>query len=109
MTLRDRATAPAGNVMIRRFAFRLLIALCIAAPAHAAAPATPGVIRLASLAWLPYVGAGLEKEGWSTFVADTAARQFGYRTRIEYFPWTRAMQLGTRDAQFAGYFPAYYT
>lgn len=35
-----------------------------------------------------------------------AARQFGYRTKIAYFPWTRAMQLGTRDPQYAGYFPA---
>jgi len=64
---------------------------------------------LASLEWLPYVGAQLDQEGWSGFVADLAARQFGYRTKIEYFPWTRAMQLGMKDPQYAGYFPAYYT
>lgn len=66
-------------------------------------------MRLASLEWLPYVGGRLEQEGWSSFVVDTAARQFGYQAKIEYFPWTRAMQLGTRDERYAGYFPAYYT
>jgi len=95
--------------MIRKLAFRLLLPLCITAPSQAAAPDSPAVMRLASLEWLPYVGAGLEEEGWSSFVADAAARQFGYRAKIEYFPWTRAMQLGTRDPQYAGYFPAYYT
>jgi polar amino acid transport system substrate-binding protein len=66
-------------------------------------------MRLASLEWLPYVGAQLEHEGWSGYVADTAARHFGYRVEIDYFPWTRAMQTGSRDEHYAGYFPAYYT
>lgn len=66
-------------------------------------------MRLASLEWLPYVGAQLEQAGWSSHVADTAARQFGYRAVVDYFPWTRAMQLGTRDPAYAGYFPAYFT
>ncbi|HYD59607.1 MAG TPA: transporter substrate-binding domain-containing protein [Noviherbaspirillum sp.] len=78
--------------------------LCIASPAFASAP-----LRLASLEWLPYVGASLEQEGWASFVAGTAARQLGQRVKIEYFPWTRAMQLGAKDPQYAGYFPAYYT
>jgi len=95
--------------MIHRFAFRFMLPLCLSAAAQASGPGGQGVMRLASLEWLPYVGTGLEQEGWSSFVADTAARQFGYRARIEYFPWTRAMQLGTRDPQYAGYFPAYYT
>lgn len=95
--------------MIRRFTFRLLLPLCLATSAHAAAPAEQGVMRLASLDWLPYVSARLAQEGWSSFVADTAAQKFGYRAKIEYFPWTRAMQLGTRDTRYAGYFPAYHT
>lgn len=95
--------------MIRKLAFRLILPLCIVAPAHAEAAGPTAVMRLASLDWLPYVGAGLDEQGWSSFVADAAARQFGYRAKIEYFPWTRAMQLGARDPQYAGYFPAYYT
>ncbi|HZW22552.1 transporter substrate-binding domain-containing protein [Noviherbaspirillum sp.] len=98
--------------MVRRFAFRVLLPLCASAAAHAS-PGThsagPDVMRLASLDWLPYVGAGLEQEGWSSFVADAAARHSGRRAKIDYFPWTRAVQLGTRDPNYAGYFPAYYT
>ena len=95
--------------MIRRFAFRLLLPLCMVMHAQASPPTDPAVMRLASLDWLPYVGTGLDQEGWAGFIADTAARQFGYRMKIEYFPWMRAMQLGTRDPQYAGYFPAYFT
>jgi len=90
--------------------FSLKLLLCLAlSTAVAEAADTPKILRLASLEWLPYVGADLDQEGWSTFVADTAARQFGYRAKPDYFPWTRAMQLGARDPQYAGYFPAYYT
>lgn len=94
--------------MIRKLAF-LILPLCIAASAQESVPGAPRTMRLASLEWLPYVGAGLEEGGWSSSVADAAARQFGYRAKVEYFPWTRAMQLGMRDPQYAGYFPAYYT
>lgn len=91
--------------MIRRV-FATLLSICLAAPAAAEALKT---LRLASLEWVPYVGAQLPEEGWSSFVVDTAARQFGYRAQVDYFPWTRAMQLGLKDPQYAGYFPAYYT
>ncbi len=89
----------------------LLLSLSLLWPL-ASTPATANsdqTMRLASLEWLPYVGPRLAHEGWSAFVADSAARQFGYRARIDYFPWTRAMQLGMKDPQYAGYFPAYYT
>ncbi len=101
--------AAAGTGFIR-LAFGLL--LCIAAPAFASStptPPAPATIRLASLEWLPYVGRGLEQEGWSSFVASTVARQSGRRVQVEYFPWTRAMRLGVGNPQYAGYFPAYYT
>jgi len=85
----------------------LIMALAFAAvPAAAEAPK---VMRLASLEWLPYVGAMLDREGWSGHMASMAARPGGYQVQIDYFPWTRAVQLGMRDAQYAGYFPAYYT
>lgn len=85
----------------------LLLSLCLLRQTYAAeADAT---MRLASLEWVPYVGSSLAHDGWSSYVADTAARQFGYHAKIDYFPWTRAMQLGTKDPQYAGYFPAYYT
>lgn len=95
--------------MFCRFVLRLLLPVFVAFPAQASTPDAPRIMRLASLEWLPYVGTSLDREGWSSFVTATAARQFGYRTRIEYFPWARAVQLGSRDPQYAGYFPAYYT
>lgn len=85
----------------------LSLLLCLALPAQAAD--APKILRLASLEWLPYVGAELGQEGLSTLVADSAAKQFGYRVEVDRFPWTRAMQMGSRDAHYAGYFPAYYT
>lgn len=91
--------------MNRKFA--LLLSLCLLGQAHAA-EGSP-VMRLATLEWLPYTGAALAHEGWSSYVVESAAKRFGYRAEVEYFPWTRAMQLGMKDAQYAGYFPAYYT
>jgi len=81
--------------------------LCLALPARAAE--VQGVLRLASLEWLPYVGSQLQQHGLSSFIADSAAQKFGYRLQIDYFPWTRAMRIGLLDARYAGYFPAYYT
>lgn len=69
----------------------------------------PHTMRLASLAWLPYAGPNLPQGGLSGAIAEAAAKEFGYRLRIDYFPWTRTMQVGGKDPDFAGYFPAYYT
>lgn len=90
----------------------LLLSLCLLGPIAPAASADAPharIMRLAGLEWRPYVGAALPQQGWSASVADSAARQFGYHVKVDYFPWTRAMQLGLKDPQYAGYFPAYYT
>jgi polar amino acid transport system substrate-binding protein len=81
--------------------------LCLALPAWAGD--APAILRLASLEWLPYVGKQLQQQGLSTFIADSAAQKFGRQVQVDYFPWTRAVQLGMRDTHYAGYFPAYYT
>jgi polar amino acid transport system substrate-binding protein len=89
-----------------------LLLLCAASPVLAddmRAVTAPAAMRLASLEWPPFVGSRLEQEGVSAVTAASAARKFGYRLQIDYFPWTRAMQLGLHDARYAGYFPAYYT
>ncbi len=78
-------------------------------PAPAFAEDSAHVLHLASLEWLPYVGPGLAQDGLSGAVAAAVAKQFGYTTKIDYFPWTRAMQVGREDESFSGYFPAYYT
>jgi polar amino acid transport system substrate-binding protein len=88
---------------------RILVLGLLCATLSATAAEPPKTMRLASLEWLPYVGVALDRQGWSSHIADIAARHGGYETLIEYFPWTRAVQLGTRDPRYAGYFPAYYT
>jgi polar amino acid transport system substrate-binding protein len=89
---------------------QVLLAVMIATgmPFSAAAQSAK-TMRLASLEWIPYVGPTLEGEGLSVHIVATAARQFGSQAKIDYFPWTRAMQLGTKDPSYAGYFPAYHT
>ena len=87
-----------------------LLALCAGVPATAARAADPAnVLHLASLEWLPYVGPGLAGDGLAGTIAAAAAKQFSYTIRVDYFPWNRAMQMGGEDADYAGYFPAYYT
>ena len=93
---------------------KLLLSLSImfCAGAWAAEPTRPeaaNVLHLASLEWLPYAGPGLADDGLAGTIAAAAARQFGYALRVDYFPWKRAMQMGAEDADFSGYFPAYYT
>lgn len=85
----------------------LPLALGSAGVAHAVD--TPHTMRLASLAWLPYAGPNLPQGGLSGAIAEATAKEFGYRVRIDYFPWARTMQVGGKDPEFAGYFPAYYT
>lgn len=76
---------------------------------HVSAVGATEVMRLASLEWLPYVGATLPQHGLSAVIAATAAKQMDHKLRIDYFPWLRAMQVGSEDPGFSGYFPAYYT
>jgi polar amino acid transport system substrate-binding protein len=86
------------------------LALCPGMPTTAARAAdSASVMHLASLEWLPYVGPRLAGDGLSGTIAAVAAKQFSYTLRVDYFPWKRAMQMGGQDANYAGYFPAYYT
>ncbi len=86
------------------------LVLCAGMPAtDARAADSANVLHLASLEWRPYVGPGLAGDGLAGTIAAAAARQFSFATRIDYFPWKRAMQMGGQDAGYAGYFPAYYT
>jgi polar amino acid transport system substrate-binding protein len=91
------------------FCYVLLAATVAAGIPYGAAAQSAKTIRLASLEWIPYVGSALEGEGLSVHIVSTAVRQFGSQAKIEYFPWTRAMQLGAKDPGYAGYFPAYHT
>jgi polar amino acid transport system substrate-binding protein len=94
--------------MFRPFLLRLCRLLAVL-PLAASAADTPPVMRLTSLAWPPYAGPNLPQGGLSGAIVEAAAREFGYRVHIDYFPWTRAMQIGGKAPEFVGYFPAYHT
>ncbi|WP_374347595.1 substrate-binding periplasmic protein [Chitinimonas sp.] len=65
------------------------------------------VIKLASLEWPPYTGAKLADQGACVAVAKAAFKAMGYELKVEFYPWTRAVQLGKSDPAYAGYFPEY--
>ncbi|WP_394779595.1 substrate-binding periplasmic protein [Undibacterium sp.] len=65
-------------------------------------------MRLASLVWAPYVGPQLPDGGLTASAAKTIAAEAGYQASIDYLPWSRAMQAGSDDPEYAGYFPAFY-
>lgn len=88
---------------------RLLCLLLVALPPFALSAEPSQTVHLASLVWLPYVGPALPQNGLSAAIADAAARTFGERIQIDYFPWARAMKVGVQLPEYDGYFPAYYT
>jgi polar amino acid transport system substrate-binding protein len=65
-------------------------------------------MRLSTLEWPPYVSASLPDEGLTTSLVKTVASQAGIATSISYAPWSRAVQVGSNDPSYAGYFPAFY-
>ena len=65
-------------------------------------------LHLASLEWAPYVGSHLPDEGLTSAIVKAAATQAGMETLISYTPWSRAVQIGLNDPDYAGYFPAFY-
>lgn len=89
--------------------FRLLCLLLAALPPHALSSEPLQTARLASLVWMPYTGPALPQNGLSAAMADSAARTFGGRIQVDYFPWARAMKVGMQLPEYDGYFPAYYT
>ncbi|MES2069673.1 MAG: transporter substrate-binding domain-containing protein [Pseudomonadota bacterium] len=73
------------------------------------AGAADKILRLATLEWPPYVGSHLLHEGVTTYIVKNTAAQIGYQVKNDYFPWSRAMQIGDNDPDFSGYFPTYFS
>lgn len=66
-------------------------------------------VTLASLDWPPYTGAKLAEQGASVAVAKAAFKAMGYELKVEFYPWSRAVQLAKTSPGHAGYFPEYYS
>lgn len=65
-------------------------------------------VYLTSLEWPPYSSAELPNQGASIAVAKAAFAAMGYQLEVEFYPWSRAVALATRDKKYAGYFPEYW-
>ena len=65
-------------------------------------------LHLASLEWAPYVSQLMPDEGLVSAIVKAAAKESQLPVTISYFPWSRAVQAGLDEEDFAGYFPAFY-
>ena len=83
----------------------LLLLLPLLLPLSSRAAGMP--LHLATLEWPPFVGANLPDQGLSAFIVSTVGKRAGLETKISYYPWARALQVGATDPSYAGSFPAY--
>lgn len=73
----------------------------------ASAGANPKTVKLATLAWEPYVGPDLTNNGYASEIVVEAFKRSGYTTQISFYPWARAVKMaeyGMTDAIFPEYF-----
>ncbi|MBB5019274.1 polar amino acid transport system substrate-binding protein [Chitinivorax tropicus] len=66
-------------------------------------------ITLTSLEWPPYTGQALQNQGASAAVAKAAFEAMGYKLKIEFYPWSRAVGLVKTSKTHMGYFPEYHS
>ncbi|WP_409526148.1 substrate-binding periplasmic protein [Nitrincola sp. MINF-07-Sa-05] len=64
-------------------------------------------IYLTSLDWPPYSGAELSSQGASVAVAKAAFEAMGHTLVVEFYPWSRAVNMATNNDKYLGYFPEY--
>jgi polar amino acid transport system substrate-binding protein len=66
-------------------------------------------ITLTSLEWPPYIGEKLTDMGASAKIAKNAFSEMGYTLTLQFYPWSRTVQLAKEDPKISGYFPEYYS
>ncbi|MFZ6754808.1 substrate-binding periplasmic protein [Undibacterium sp. Dicai25W] len=86
----------------------IFVAVILTSLPITAASAPVDRLRLASLDWSPYVSPSLPDEGFVAAIVKAAAQKSQSEVSIDYFPWSRTVQVGLNDADYAGYFPAFY-
>lgn len=69
--------------------------------------ATEKTVKLTTLAWEPYVGPGLYKNGYVSEIVVESFKRSGYTTTITFYPWARAVKTA-ENGQADGVFPEYY-
>lgn len=105
-------------LMLAIFVFSLDACTPAPAPAPTAAPAPTQVhpantvdehtIRLATLDWPPYVGKSLFQQGFTTAIVSEAFKRAGYKVKIDFLPWARAIQQAD-EGNYDAVYPEYYS
>lgn len=90
-------------------AVRLVSLLLSLLAAQLAVAADAGTLRMASLEWMPFVGAGLPQDGISGAIVSEVTRQMVRSLKVDYFSWQDAVKKGESDPAYSGYFPVFYT
>jgi polar amino acid transport system substrate-binding protein len=65
------------------------------------------LVRLATLEWPPYNSVALPGGGLNTSLVRQAFAKAGYRLEVVTMPWVRAVDKGTHDPAYDGFFPEY--
>lgn len=65
--------------------------------------------KMTSLDWAPYTNEKLPAKGASSAVVSEALKASGYTLKIEFYPWTRAVNLAKDDGGYIAYFPEYHS
>lgn len=66
-------------------------------------------VYLTSLSWPPYSDKALNEQGASIAVAKAAFKAQGHTLVVDFFPWSRAINLAKEsNSKYVGYFPEYY-
>ncbi len=65
-------------------------------------------IKLASLEWEPYIGPKMPDEGYVAEIMKEAFKRNEKTVLIDYLPWARAVKM-TKDGDYVGYMPEYYS
>lgn len=65
---------------------------------------------MTSLLWPPYSGQNLPQQGVTIAAAQTIFKDMGYELVVDFYPWSRAVQLGLDPkSKYLGYLPEYYS
>lgn len=90
---------------MRQIIYAFMLSCCVCASAVA-----ERTVYLTSLSWPPYSDQALDQQGASVAVAKAAFAAMGYNLVVEFFPWSRAVNLAKdTNSKYAGYFPEYYS
>ena len=88
---------------------RIVVSLAFMLGMSFSAVAEEKVVRLASLEWAPYTSKTLKNQGATTEVVRRAFAAMGYELQVIFYPWERAVKMGSDGSHgLDGFFPEYY-